>query len=145
MTNYPALPRVPDLTQPAAVCVAWIAAAEHEEMIDALSGFDDPAWYLWPAVGELTADSCPRPSHPVGKPETEHCTCRYGLYNIPDAPGPWIPVQRPGIRRPEFLTAAFRIDPRCEHHGEARRSGIHLIEGGGLYEYVLDEQERRGD
>lgn len=49
--EYPPLPRVPDLRQPPAVCVAWVIAAEHEEMIDNLMGAG--VWY-WPAVGELT-------------------------------------------------------------------------------------------
>ena len=51
MAEYPPLPRVPDLTKPPAVCVAWVVAAEHEEVIDALHG--GGVWY-WPAVGELT-------------------------------------------------------------------------------------------
>jgi len=69
------------------------------------------------------------------------CTCRYGLH-----PTIWCPthlIDVPGVGQ-RGAAWTFRIHPKCQHHGDARRSGRYLLEGGGLYEYVLDEAERRG-
>lgn len=105
--------------------------------------------------------ACPQlpPSDQVAKQEADRwfaavplppvpaCTCRYGLYRVAGAPGPWITVRQPGIRRPELRTAAFRIDPRCEHHGELRRAVFFdaTYDGPGpVYLEVLDADERAG-
>lgn len=72
MAEYPPVPRVPDLTQPAKVCVAWVIAAEHEETIDLLRG--STAWY-WPAAGELTTGCIcrDRPDWFPGQPDNPAC------------------------------------------------------------------------
>lgn len=72
MADYPPLPRVPDLTQPAEVCVAWVIAAEHHEVISFLAGHG--VWY-WSMAGELTTGCRCReaPGWYPGRPEAPDC------------------------------------------------------------------------
>lgn len=128
MAEYPPLPRVPDLGLPPAVCVAWVDAAVHEDIIDALCGESESTW-CWPAAGELTTG----PSNPVPKQEAP-CLCRYGLRPVQGVPGTH-PLDPFGHYTRARGVYAFRIHPRCPHHGDAA-----LAEAA--YWMVLDEQER---
>jgi hypothetical protein len=84
---------------------------------------------------QLTTGRCLRPSEPVAKPDTLPCLCRYGLRKVDGAPG-MFPLDPFGHYTRDWGVYAFRIHPKCPHHGDA------LAEL--LYEHVLDENERTG-
>jgi hypothetical protein len=89
----------------------------------------------------------------VGPLPTPPCSCRYGLYEVRDGPGPYVLWKPPGIRRATALTRCFRINPGCPHHGDGNklvrveRHGDHdvLVDPLPPWSYTLDEQERHGD
>lgn len=155
MAEYPPLPRVPDLAQPAHVCVAWVIAAEHDETIDALRGFG--VWY-WPAIGELTtgctcreradwypgqpaAPNCPVHAHPA---PPQPCRCRYGVRKVDGVPGMY-PLDPFGHYTRERGVYAFHIHPKCPHHGDAAAWAFYEQYADGmnrLVDLVLDENEK---
>jgi hypothetical protein len=68
------------------------------------------------------------------------CTCRYGVWKIDGAPGPWALIPEPARRYSRrWGTRAFRIDPACPHHGDRGE-----LDDPPAW-VVLDDQERRGD
>ena len=104
-----------------------------------------PQIYSNPAC---TADVCHtrlrrlrlRPVERYGKAPA--CMCLYGVRRVEGAPGPYAPIdpygRYPGRR---WGTWAFKIHPRCPHHGEARTAYLE-VSRETLAEIVLDEDER---
>lgn len=86
----------------------WSAAWSHDGIVDALM------YGEWPCCREITTGPTPRPTPP---PPTPPCTCRYGLWYIPGAPGPYRRVDVPGVGK-RAHTFAFKISPFCVHHGQ---------------------------
>lgn len=98
-----------------------------------------PSWY--PGQPEPPR---PRPVKP--------CRCFYGLTRVPDAPGPHVPVTRPGIRRTEWLTRCFVLLFDCPHHGDDALDPedwvavvCHAEGQEWPWERILDPEERAGE
>jgi len=70
------------------------------------------------AVPQLTTGRCPRPSEPVGFETPPPCLCRYGLRKVDGAPG-MFPLDPFGHYTRDWGVYAFRIHPKCPHHGDA--------------------------
>jgi hypothetical protein len=100
------------------------------------------------------------------------CMCLYGPRHVVGAPGPWVLIDiGHRYKKHGYGVMAFKIHPRCPHHGDARfvwagtklycayldeRRGLEPWEVealrrlyspewlGRLAEIVLDDEERRG-
>ena len=91
-----------------------------------------------------------RPVERYGKAPA--CMCLYGVRRVEGAPGPYSIVNTTArYRRHEWGVWAFKIHPRCPHHGDGVRLGMTAMEWDAVVAAeqaawsTLDDQERRGD
>lgn len=79
------------------------------------------------------------------------CMCLYGVRRVEGAPGPYAIVNMTArYKRHEWGVWAFKIHPRCPHHGDdvrviaKARLLSATVDGRPAWE-TLDDQERRGE